>query len=141
MTFWWYSHEEKNELYEELDIFYTFQLSNLGIFLGADTNYYTGSRTKMFCDVVQPNGINNSNMKWKDFCLLKTNKFKLLLSYFSHSNYVTYRSFNSNKTLYAYDNYISCNQFFRRIQDYSVVDYGVISEHTAILIKFRITAI
>ena len=40
-----------------------------------------------------------------------------------------------------YDNYISCNRFFCRIQECHLVHYGTKSNHTATLIKFRITAI
>ena len=96
----------------------------------------------MLGDVVGPNGINNRNMKGKVFLyLLKTNNFKIVLSYFTHTNYVTYRSFNSRKTPRMYDTYISCNKLFLRMQDCNLVNYGATRDHTATMIKFRITAI
>ena len=40
-----------------------------------------------------------------------------------------------------FDNFISCDRFFKRISDCKIVDYGIKSDHSAVLIKFRITAI
>ena len=84
----------------------------------------------MFSDVGGPNGIKNLNMKQKYVLyLLKTNNFKIVLSYFTHTNYVTYQSFNSSKTPHMYNNHISCSKYFCRIQDCNLTKYGAKSSY------------
>ena len=73
--------------------------------------------------------------------LLKANNFKLILSYFKHGSYVSYRAFNNNKTPHIYDHFISSQSLLRRIYDCKLVNFGVKSERTAVAIKFRLTAI
>ena len=80
--------------------------------IGTDISYYIGIQIKIFSDVVGTHGIDNWNTKGKDFLfLLKTNWFKIVLSYFTHTNYVTYR-FNIRNPSHVYNNYIRYNNFF-----------------------------
>ena len=92
----------------------------------------------MFRDVIGPNGIDNRNAKVKDLLfLLNSIKFRVLLTYFRHDNYTTWRSFNSTML----DNFICSRPFFRRVKDCKVFNIGMRSDHTAILTSFKITVI
>ena len=67
----------------------------------------------MFQDVIGLNGLSNRNFKGKDLLyLLKSNQFEILLSYYMHNNYVTYRNFSASKSLHMLDNFICCDKFF-----------------------------
>ena len=66
---------------------------------------------------------------------------KIILSYFKHNNYITYRSFNDKKSEHMLDNFICCDKLFKRISDCKVTKFGVRSDHTAIVTKFRLTSI
>ena len=77
-----------------------------------------GTRSEIFSDVLGPNGIDNRNAKGKDFLfLLGYNIFRLLLLYFKHDNYVTWRSFNTDKNPHMLDNFIFTKPFFRQVSD------------------------
>ena len=109
--------------------------------MGADINFYVGIRTRSFSDTLGPHGIDNRNLKGKELLYLyKTNNLKLLLSFFKHTNYITYRSFSEEKSPHMLDNFITCSSFFKRTKDCKVIKFGVRSDHAAIKIQFRLTA-
>ena len=93
----------------------------------------------MLSDLIGTNGLDNSNDKGKDILFLI--KFILLLTYFKHFNYTTWRSFNSTISTHMLDNFIWSWPFFRRVKDWKVVNIGIRSNHAAILTTFKITAI
>ena len=91
---------------------------NSELLLGADVDCNVGTRSTMFQDVIDPNGLSNRNLKGKDLLyLLKPNQFKILLSYYKHNNYVTYRKFSASKSPHMLDNFICCDKFFKRVTD------------------------
>ena len=96
----------------------------------------------MFRDVIGRFGINNRNNKGKDLLfLIKSFNLKILLTFFQHANYVTYRSFSAKKSPHMLDNFIFCNEFFKRVLDCKTSASGACSDHSAIKIKFKLTAI
>ena len=96
----------------------------------------------MFRDVVVPHGLSNRNLKGKDLLyLLKSNQFKILLSYYTHDNYVTYRNFSASKIPHILDNFICCDKFLKRVTDCKVVTTGARSDHSTIQEKIKLTAI
>ena len=105
-------------------------------------NCNVGTWSTMFRDVVSPHGLSNRNLKGKDLLyLLKSNQFKILLSYYTHNNYVTYRNFSASNSPHMLDNFICCNKFFKRVTDCKVVTTGARSDHSPIQEKFKLTAI
>ena len=137
-----YDHVEQIEFYDELDSFLSNRPRNSELLLGADVNCNVGVRSTMFKDVVGPNGLGNRNLKGKDFLfLLKSNQLKILLTFFTHDNYVTYRNFSASKSPHMLDNFICCNEFFKRVTDCKVVKTGARSDHSPIQVKFKLTAI
>ena len=110
--------------------------------MGADVNCNVGIASKRFCNTLGPHGIDNRNNKGRELLYLyKTNNLKILLTYFKHNNYVSYRSFNDKKSPHMLDNFVCCDQFFKRISDCKVTKLGVRSDHSAIISKFRLTSI
>ena len=96
----------------------------------------------IFCDVIGPNGINNRNGQVKDLLfLLNSIKFRVLLTYFRHKNYTTWRSFNSTRYPHMLDNFIFSWPFFHQVKDCKVVNIGMRSDHTAILTSLKLIAI
>ena len=73
--------------------------------------------------------------------LLKSIKFRVLLTYSKYSNYTTWRSFNSTRFPHTFDNFICSLPLFCRIKDLKVVNIGVCSNHTDILTILKITEI
>lgn len=137
-----YDADEQLEFYDELDQFITRRPRKSEILIGADVNCNAGTRTPRFSDVLGPHGINNRNYKGRALLYLyKTNNLKILLTYFKHNNYTTYRSFSAAKSVHMLDNFISCPRLFRRVSDCKVNTVGVCSDHAAIQVKFRLTAI
>ena len=64
----------------------------------------------MFQGVIGLNGLNDRDLKGKDLLyLLKSNKSKILLSYYTHNKYVAYRNFSASKSPHALDNFICCD--------------------------------
>ena len=89
-------HEDKKRFNEELASFYNAVIWNAELLAGQDVNCNIGVRSKMFRDLIGPNGINNINAKGKDLLfLLNSIKFRVLLNHFRHDNYTTWRSFYS----------------------------------------------
>ena len=110
--------------------------------MGVDINCNVSITSKRFSNTLVPQGINNRNIKGRELlCLYKTNNLKILLSYFKHNNYITYRSFNDKKSAYMLDNFICFDQLFKIISDCKVTKLGVRSDHTAIITKLRLTSI
>ena len=110
--------------------------------MGADINCNVVVMSKQFSDTLGPHGIYNIIIKGRELLYLyKNNNLKILLSYFKHNNYITYRSFNDKNSAHMLDNFIFCDQLFKRISDFKVTILGVISYHTVIVTKFRLTSI
>ena len=94
-----YEHAELIDFYNELDSFLTNRPRNSELLLGEDVNCNVGIWLTMFWYVVGPHVLSNRNLKGKDLLyLLKSNQFKILLSYYTHDNYVTYRNFSASKS-------------------------------------------
>ena len=73
-------HNDQKRFNEELASFYNIIPRNAKLLAGQDINSKIGVRSKMFCDVIGPNGIDNSNAKDKDLLFLLTSiKFRVLL--------------------------------------------------------------
>ena len=137
-----YDHAEQIEFYDELESFLGGKPRNSELLLGADVNCNLGIRTPMFRDVIGPHGINNRNNKGKDILyLLKSFNLKILLTFFQHANYVTYRSFSARQSPHMLDNFICCKNFFKRVDNCKTIPFGARSDHSAIKIKFKLTAI
>ena len=137
-----YEFDKQREFYDELNHFITTRTRNSDIFMWAEVNCNVGKISKRFKDILGPHGLDNWNLKGRDILYLyKSNNFKILLSFFAHTNYIIYRSFNDSKTPHMLDNFISCGNFFKRIRDCKVNRLGVRSNHDAIMTPFRLTSI
>ena len=135
-------HEGRKRFNEELPSLYNAIPRNAELLAGQYVNCNIGVWSKMFCDVIGPNGINNRNAKGKDLLfLLNSIKFRVLITYFRHDNYTTWRSFNSTRYPHMLDNFICYRQFFRRVKDCRLVNIGMRSDHRVILTSFKLTAI
>ena len=96
----------------------------------------------MFNDVLGPNGIINRNAKGKYFLfLIKAQKLKLLLSYFTHNCYTTWKSFAVGNSPHMLEKFICSDSFFKRVRDCKVSNIGVRSDHSEVIVSFKITAI
>ena len=110
--------------------------------MGADINCNVGVTSKQFSDTLGPHGIDNRNIKGRELLYLyKTNNLNFLSSYFNHNNYITCRLLNGKKSAHLLEKFVCCDQLFKRISDWKVTKIGVISDHTAIATKFRLTPI
>ena len=108
--------------------------------MGADVNCNVGVTSKRFSDTLGPHGIDNRNIKVIELIYLyKTNNLKILLSYFKHNNYITYRLFNDKKSAHMLENFVCFGQLFKRISDCKVKKLGLRIDHTAIITKFILT--
>ena len=137
-----FDHAEQIEFYNELDSFISNRPWNSELLLGADVNCNVGVRSTIFSDVVGPNGIGNRNQKGKDLLyLLKSNRLRILLTYFTHDNYVTYRNFSASKSPHMLDNFICCHAFFKRVIDCEAVKTGARIDHSPTQTKFKLTAV
>ena len=109
--------------------------------MGADINCNVGIRNRSFSDTLGPHRIDNRNLKGKELLYLyKTNNLKLLLSFFKHTNYITYRSFSEAKSQHMLENFITCSSFSKRTKECKVIKFGVRSDHAAIKVQFFLTA-
>ena len=78
-------HEDQNRFKEELASLYKAITWNAELLASQDANCNIIFRSKMFCDVIRPNGINNGNYKGKDLLLLLNSiKFIVLITYSRH---------------------------------------------------------
>ena len=124
---------------DELDKFITNQPRNSEILMGADINFIVGFASQPFSGTLVPHGIDNRTIKGRELLYLyKTNSLKILLSYFKHNNYITYRSFNDKKSAHMLHNFVCCDQLFKIISDWKVTKLGVRSDHTEIVTEFRL---
>ena len=125
-----------------MDTFYTNAPRNSEIIAGQDINANVGISSPMFNGVLGPNGIRNRNEKRKDLLfLIKAQKLKVLLSYFTHNCYTTWKSFAIENSPHMLDNFICSETFLKRVHNCKVSNIGVRSDHSAVIVSFRITAI
>ena len=118
--------------------FYRKSPRNVEILSGQDNNSNVGTWSEMFLDALGTNGIDNRNTEGNYFLfLLWYNKFRLLLSYFKHDNYVTWHSFNAGKTPYMLENSICAKSCFSQVSDCKLIDTGTHSDHSLVQIKFK----
>ena len=77
---------------------------------------YHGSRYQLQCwrhvkkisDTLGLHGIDNINIKRRELIYLyKTNNLKILLSYFKHNDYITYRSFTDKNSAHMLENLVA----------------------------------
>ena len=135
-------HDEQRLFNDELDTFYTNAPQNSEIIAGQDINANVGISSPMFNYVLGPNGIRNRNAKGKYLLfLIKSQKLKVLLSYFTHNCYITWKSFAIGNSPHMLNNFICSESFFKRVRDCKVKNIGVRSDHSAVIVSFRITAI
>ena len=122
--------------------FYTNVPRNSEIIAGQDINVNAGISSPMFNAVLGPNGIRNRNAKGKDLLfLIKAQKLKVLLSYFTHKCYTTWNSFAIGNSPHMLDNFIFSESFLKRVRDCKVSNIGFRSDQSAVIASFRITAI
>ena len=58
--------------------------------MGVNVNCNVGKRSKTFKDILGPHGLDHQNLKGRELLYLyKSNNFKILLSFFAHTNYIT----------------------------------------------------
>ena len=87
-----YNFNEQREFYDELDHFITTRPRNSEILMGADVNCNVGIRSKRFNDILGLHWLDNRDLKRRNILYLyKSNSIKILLSFFVHTNYITYR--------------------------------------------------
>ena len=105
-------------------------------------NANVGISSPMFNDVLGPNRISNRNSKGKALLFfIKARKLKVLLSYFTHNCYTTRKSFAVGNSPHMLENYICSESFFKRVHDCKVSNIGVRSDHSAVIVCFKITVI
>ena len=110
--------------------------------MGADINRNVGVTSKVSSDTLGPHGIDNRNIKGRELLYLyKINNLKILLSYFKHNNYITYRLFHDKNSAHMLYNFVCYDQRFKSISDCKITKIGVRSDHTAIITKFILTSI
>ena len=74
-------HDDQKRFNKELESFYNAIPWNAKLLDVQDVNSNIGIRSKMFRDVIRPNGIDNRNAKGKDLLfLLNSIKFRVLLT-------------------------------------------------------------
>ena len=96
----------------------------------------------MFWDVIGLNGSDNRNAKGKYLLfLLNSIKFRVLRTYFRHSNYTTRKYFKYTISTHMLEKIICSQPYLCRVKDFKVFNIGICSDHTAIKTTFKITAI
>ena len=84
-----------------------------------------GVSTPMFKAILGRHGINNRNNKCKDLLyLIKSFNLKILLTYFEHAKYVTYRTFSATHSPHMLDNFICCDNIFKQVKNCKNYDIG-----------------
>ena len=72
-----YEFNEQREFYDELDHFINTRPRNSEILMGAAVNCNVGTRSKRFKNILRPHGLDNRNLKGREFLYLyKSNNFK-----------------------------------------------------------------
>ena len=119
-----YDIEEQKEFHNELNHFIKNRQKNLEILMGADINCNFDITSKRCSNTLVTQGINDRNIKRQELLYLyKMNNLRILLSYFKHNNYITYRSFDDKNSAHMLDNFICCDQLFRRISNCKVAKF------------------
>ena len=96
----------------------------------------------MFWDVIGLNGSDNRNAKGKYLLfLLNSIKFRVLRTYFRHSNYTTRKYFKYTISTHMLEKFICSQPYLCRVKDFKVFNIGMCSDHIFILTTFKITAI
>ena len=103
---------------EELVSLYNAIPRNAELLVVQYVNSNIGVQYKMFRDVIGPKRIDNCNAKGKDLLfIINSIEFRVLLTYFRHNNYTTWRSFNSTRSPHVLDNFICSRPFFCQVKD------------------------
>ena len=135
-------HDNQELFNKELASFYNAIPGNSKLLASQATNSNICVRSKMFYGEIKTNEIDNRNAKVIQLLfLLNSIKLRLLLTYFRHSNYTTWRSFKFTIYSQMLDNFICSRPFFFRVKDRKVVNIGMRSDPTAIIATFKIPAI
>ena len=135
-------HEDQKRLNKELKSFYNAITWNSKILVGQYVNCNIGIQSKMFRDVIKPNGINNINSKGEYLLfLLNSIEFRVSITYFRQGNYTIWRSFNYTRSPHMLEHFMCSQPFFCQVRYWKVVNIGMRSNHTSILTSFKIPAI
>ena len=101
-------HNKQKRFNEELASFYNTIPRNIKLLSVHDVKTNICVQSSMFSDVIGLHGLDNSNVKGKYLLfLLKSIKFRVLQTYFKHSNYTTWRSFNCTRSPHMLDTPLS----------------------------------
>ena len=99
--------DEQKLFNDELDTFYANATRKSEILAEQDINANVAISLPMLNDVLGPNGIINRNGKVKDLLfLIKARKLKVLVSYFTHKCYATWKSFAVGNSPHMLDNFL-----------------------------------
>ena len=110
-------HNAQKQLSEELESFYNTMTMNAELLSGQDINANIGVWSKISSDTIGSHGLDNRNAKVRDLIfLLKSIKFRVLLTYFNHSNYNIWQTFSSTTSPHILDNFICSQPFFRQVK-------------------------
>ena len=83
-------HDDQKRFNEELASFYNAIARNIELLASQDVNANIGVCSKMFCDLIGLNVLDNRNAKGKDLLfILKSIKFRVLLIYFRYISYTS----------------------------------------------------
>ena len=135
-------HDEQKLFNNELDLFYANAPQKSEILAGQDINANVGIYLPMFNDVLGPNRIINRNSKGKDVIfLIKSWKLKVLPSYFTHKCYTTWKWFSVGNSPHMLDNFICPESFLKLVRNCKVSNIGVRSDHSSVIVCFKITVI
>ena len=127
---------------DELDVFYANAPQNLEFLARQDINANVGISSPMFNEVFGPNGIINRNAKGKGLLfLIKARKLKVLMSYFTPKCYTTWKLIAVGNSPHMLDNFICSESFFKLVCDCKLSSIGARSDHLAVIVCFKITAI
>ena len=106
-------NEEQKLFNDKLDTFYADAPQKSEILAGQDINSNAGISLPMFNEVLGTNRLINRNSKVKDLLfLIKSRKLKVLLSYFIHKCYTTWKLFAVGNSPHMLDNFICSESFF-----------------------------
>ena len=106
-------HDGQKLFNDKLDTCYANAPRKSEILAGQDINANVGISSPVFNDVLRPKLIINRNAKVKDLLfLIKSRKLKVLLSYFTHKCYTTWKSFAVGNSPHMLGNFICSESFF-----------------------------
>ena len=102
---------------------------------GQDMNASLGVRTDKK-DIVGNHGLKKRNMKGEEALnLLRSHKFYASSTFFDHKYYTTWKSFDGLNKSFQLDHWITNSLSI--IKDAKVIDYGVPSDHSAIILILK----